>query len=87
MQQPLSVAELANGLPISRPAVSQHLKVLHDARLVDVDQHGIRRIYRADPAGLEPLRQDLDRFWATTLQNFRRIAEQEHHQAKENDHD
>lgn len=83
VQQPLSVAQLASELPISRPAVSQHLKVLHEARLVDVDQQGTRRIYRVDPAGLEPLRRDLDRFWATTLQNFKRVAETEHNQAKE----
>ena len=74
--RPLSVAELAKDLPISRPAVSQHLKVLHDARLVRVDQQGTRRIYHADPAGLEPLRRDLDRFWATTLQNLKRVAEE-----------
>jgi len=80
VQQPLSVAELAGDLPISRPAVSQHLKVLHDARLVDVDQVGTRRIYRADPTGLEPLRRDLDRFWTATLQNLKRVAESEHNQ-------
>ena len=78
----LSVRQIAEQLPISRPAVSQHLKVLHDARLVDVDQRGTRRIYRADPTGLEPLRRDLDRFWATTLQNFKRVAETEHNRAK-----
>jgi DNA-binding transcriptional ArsR family regulator len=78
-QQPLSVAELAKTLPISRPAVSQHLKVLHDARLVAVDQRGTRRIYHADPAGLEPLRRDLDRFWTTTLQNLKRVAEETFH--------
>lgn len=82
VQQPQSVAQLANELPISRPAVSQHLKVLHDARLVDVDQQGTRRIYRVDPAGLEPLRRDLDRFWATTLRNFKHVAEQEHHKTE-----
>jgi DNA-binding transcriptional ArsR family regulator len=76
VQQPLSVADLARELPISRPAVSQHLKVLRQARLVDVDQRGTRRIYRVDPTGLEPLRRDLDRFWATTLQNFKQLAEQ-----------
>jgi DNA-binding transcriptional ArsR family regulator len=76
VQRPLSVAELASELPISRPAVSQHLKVLRGARLVDVDQQGTRRIYRIDAAGLEPLRRDLDRFWATTLRNFKELAEQ-----------
>lgn len=72
-----SVAELARDLPISRPAVSQHLKVLRAADLVSVEPQGTRRIYRVNPDGLRPIRADLDRFWAATLTNFKRIAEGE----------
>jgi len=67
---PASVAELASELPISRPAVSQHLKVLREARLVDFDERGTRNVYRLDPAGLEPLRTWLDGFWQDALDAF-----------------
>ncbi|MGH9084008.1 MAG: ArsR/SmtB family transcription factor [Acidimicrobiales bacterium] len=67
---PASVAELASGLPISRPAVSQHLKVLRDAGLVDFDERGTRNVYRLEPAGLESLRTWLDRFWQDALDAF-----------------
>lgn len=77
--RPSSVAELAEQLPISRPAVSQHLRVLRDARLVLVHAEGTRRIHRVDPAGLARLREDLDRFWGQALDNFKTIAEEEHH--------
>jgi DNA-binding transcriptional ArsR family regulator len=76
-ERPRSVAELALELPISRPAVSQHLKVLREADLVSVEPHGTRRIYRVNPDGLQPIRADLDRFWSTTLANFKRIAEEQ----------
>ena len=67
---PASVAELASDLPISRPAVSQHLKVLRDAGLVDFDEQGTRNVYRLEPAGLQSLRTWLDRFWQDALGAF-----------------
>lgn len=64
---PRSVGEIARGLPVSRPAVSQHLRALKDAGLVVDRAEGTRRIYRIDPQGLGPLREWLDRFWDTAL--------------------
>ena len=75
--QPRAVGELANELPVSRPAVSQHLKVLKEAGLVFDRPNGTRRIYQANPDGLAPLRADLDRFWAQTLTNFKTLVEEE----------
>lgn len=74
---PQPVGVLAERLPISRPAVSQHLRVLKDARLVSVSVAGTRHLYRIDPAGLAAVREYLDRFWATTLDNFAILAERE----------
>ncbi|MEZ5231869.1 MAG: ArsR/SmtB family transcription factor [Acidimicrobiia bacterium] len=68
--QPLAVGELARRLPISRPAVSQHLGALKAAGLVQDRAEGTRRIYRVDPAGLELLRTYLDRMWAQVLANL-----------------
>jgi len=76
-ERPRSVTELANELPISRPAVSQHLRVLKEAHLVRVRPEGTRRIYQADLAGLEALRDELNGFWAKALANFKEIAEQD----------
>lgn len=73
---PLAVGELARQLPVSRPAVSQHLKVLKSAGLVRDRAAGTRRVYQVDPGGIEALRADLDQFWATALGNFKRIADQ-----------
>lgn len=73
-----SVGELAEHLPISRPAVSQHLKVLKDARLVRDRQEGTRRVYQVDPKGVEALRTYLDRFWDRALAAFKAAAEKEH---------
>jgi DNA-binding transcriptional ArsR family regulator len=73
----LSVAEIAEGLPVSRPAVSQHLKVLKEARLVTEQQVGTRRIYRLDPRGVEDMRKYLDRFWDRALAAFKAAAEEE----------
>src|SRR5262245_33430120 len=67
---PKSVGELAGRLPVSRPAVSQHLKVLKDAGLVTDEADGTRRVYRIDPRGLGPLRAWFDRFWTTNLAAF-----------------
>jgi DNA-binding transcriptional ArsR family regulator len=72
---PKPVAEIARGLPISRPAVSQHLKVLKEAGLVSDRPEGTRRIYTIDPKGLGALRAWLDRFWDGALENFRVEAE------------
>lgn len=72
---PRSVGDLAEGLPVSRPAVSQHLKVLKDAGLVSDEAEGARRVYRIDPQGLGPMRAWLDRFWDAALMAF--VAEAE----------
>jgi len=76
-QRPMAVGELAAGLPVSRPAVSQHLKVLKEAKLVRDQAQGTRRIYSLDPAGLGPLRQWLDRFWDQALAAYAEAAERE----------
>jgi len=75
--RPRSVTELADELPISRPAVSQHLRVLRDARLVLVRAEGTRRIHHVDPEGLRRMRAELDAFWSQALLNFKDIAEKE----------
>lgn len=75
-ERPQAVGELARELPISRPAVSQHLKVLKDAGLVCDRAVGTRRIYQVDPAGIAVLRAQLDRFWSQALTNFKEIVEQ-----------
>src|SRR3569833_4321812 len=72
---PLAVVEIAKGLPVSRPAVSQHLKVLKKAGLVRDRAAGTRRVYQLDPTGLEALRADLDRFWVQALAGFKDIVE------------
>ena len=74
-KRPQSVGELAGGLPVSRPAVSQHLAVLKAAGLVKDHAEGARRVYQIDPAGLGPLRAWLDQFWDRTLQAFKAEAE------------
>ena len=76
-ERPMAVGELAAGLPVSRPAVSQHLKVLKAAALVRDHAEGTRRIYSLDPAGLGPLRQWLDRFWDKALAAYAEAAERE----------
>lgn len=74
--RPQAVGELAKQVPVSRPAVSQHLKVLKEAGLVTDQAEGSRRIYRIDPAGIAALRAYLDRFWGTALASFKVRAEQ-----------
>ena len=64
---PKPVGEIAHGLPVSRPAVSQHLKVLKEAGLVDDRSEGTRRIYQIDPKGLGAMRAWLDQFWESAL--------------------
>ena len=72
---PSPVGRLASGLPVSRPAVSQHLKVLKEAGLVSEEQDGTRRVYRIDPHGLARLRAWLDQFWDIALDAFKAEAE------------
>ena len=75
-QGPQAVGELAAQLPVSRPAVSQHLRVLKDAGLVAEHAVGTRRIYRLNEAGVAALRDQLDTFWDRALRGFQDIAEQ-----------
>jgi DNA-binding transcriptional ArsR family regulator len=77
--RPRSVRELADRLPISRPAVSQHLKLLKEAGLVVDHAAGTRRIYSANLAGIAAIRAQLDRFWGQALLNFKQIVEKEDH--------
>jgi DNA-binding transcriptional ArsR family regulator len=74
--RPRAVGELAHELPVSRPAVSQHLKVLKDARLVVDRRAGNRRIYQLDPDGVGALRADLERFWSKALATYKAVVEQ-----------
>ena len=74
---PRSVGELAEGLPVSRPAVSQHLRVLKDAGLVADRAEGTRRVYEIDPHGLGALRAWLDQFWGDALAAFKAEAEKD----------
>jgi DNA-binding transcriptional ArsR family regulator len=79
-ERPRAVGELARDLPVSRPAVSQHLRVLKDAGLVIDRAEGNRRIYQADPAGLAALRAQLDTFWNQALATFEQVVD---HDTKE----
>src|ERR687887_2367156 len=74
---PLPVGELAAELPVTRPAVSQHLKVLKDAGLVTDRKVGTRRLYQVDPQALADLRAYFDAFWDQALAGFRDVAERE----------
>ena len=74
--RPRPVGELADLLPVTRPAVSQHLKALRTAGLVRDRAEGTRRIYRADPDGVRALRDQLDRFWNEALSNLKQLVEQ-----------
>jgi DNA-binding transcriptional ArsR family regulator len=75
--RPQPVGELASGLPVTRPAVSQHLKVLKDAGLVVDRPDGNRRIYQVDPTGVRAMRTQLDRFWNQALATFKEVVEQD----------
>ena len=74
---PRSVGELAEGLPVSRPAVSQHLRALREAGLVSERRDGTRRLYRVEPAGVEELRSYFEAFWSDALEAYRRSLQQE----------
>jgi len=76
-ESPRAVGQLANGLPVSRPAVSQHLKVLKQAGLVVEQRSGTRRIYSVDPHGIGALRSELDQFWSAALTAFKQVVEQQ----------
>ena len=81
-EHPSPVALVAERLPVTRPAVSQHIKVLKDAGLVRDERDGARRIYTVDLDGLEPVRAYLDGFWRRSLDAFKQAAE--HHDDEEN---
>ena len=74
---PRAVGELAEGLPVSRPAVSQHLRVLREAGLVSERRDGTRRVYRLAPSGIAELRAYFDEFWNQALADFKAAAETE----------
>ncbi|MDB5456529.1 MAG: transcriptional regulator [Caulobacter sp.] len=74
---PASVGDIAAALPVSRPAVSQHLKVLKTAGLVEDRAEGTRRVYRIDPRGIGAMRDWLDRHWAAALDAFQDYADQQ----------
>jgi DNA-binding transcriptional ArsR family regulator len=76
-RRPRAVGELAEGLPVSRPAVSQHLKVLADAGLVVATRDGSRRLYRVEPDAIAGMRSYLDRFWTDALAAFEDAARAE----------
>ena len=75
-QRPRPVGEIASELPVSRPAVSQHLRILKDAGLVHDRRDGTRRIYAVRREGLEAMRTELDQFWNDTLTNFKALVDQ-----------
>jgi DNA-binding transcriptional ArsR family regulator len=76
-ERPMSVGEISDRLPVSRPAVSQHLKVLGRAGLVLHRQEGTRRFYSADPNGLAELQRYVERFWRQALSSFKALVEEE----------
>jgi DNA-binding transcriptional ArsR family regulator len=80
---PMSVGDLAARLPVTRPAVSQHLKVLKDAGLVSEQAIGTRRIYRLDAAGVAALREQLDDFWARAMAGYQDVVQRAKKKKKE----
>jgi DNA-binding transcriptional ArsR family regulator len=74
--QSAAVVDIARGLPVSRPAVSQHLRVLKEAGLVRETAQGTRRIYRIDPRGIAAMRQWLDAHWTAALDAFKEFADE-----------
>ena len=76
-RRPVSVGAIAEEMPVSRPAVSQHLKILQHAGLVTHDRDGTRRLYRLNPHGIDAMRAYLDRFWDRALAAFKAAAEKE----------
>lgn len=82
-ERPMAVGELAQGLPVSRPAVSQHLKVLKEAGLVRETAQGTRRIYHLDPRGIGAMREWLDAHWQRALGAFQAFADAEFEKEEE----
>jgi DNA-binding transcriptional ArsR family regulator len=74
-EQPLPVVELARGFPMSRPAISQHLRILKDAGLVTSRHAGTQRIYQIDAAGVAALRDHFEKLWSSVLDRFKEVAE------------
>ena len=72
---PLAVHQIADGMPVTRPAVSQHLRVLREAGLVSVRAEGTRRVYALNPEGVGALRNWMDEFWGRALEEFRVASE------------
>jgi DNA-binding transcriptional ArsR family regulator len=75
LKGPVSVGALSGSFTVSRPAISQHLRILKDARLVADTTEGTRRLYRLNPEGFESVRAYLDRFWGTALEAFKNKVE------------
>ena len=82
---PRSVTDIAQELPVSRPAVSQHLKVLRSGGLVAFETVGTRNLYRVDPTGMHALRAWMDEFWDTALASYAEFARQQSEQAPTDD--
>ncbi len=83
VRKPMSVGELAEGFPVSRPAVSQHLRALKAARLVEHEKSGTQNIYRANPEGIAALRGYLDQLWTRALGDLKAAAESSYQRGKE----
>jgi len=81
-RRPLAVGELAECFPISRPAVSQHLRILTEARLVLHHRQGTQNIYRVNPDGIAALRDYLDAMWTRSLRDFKAVAESSYNRAR-----
>ena len=79
---PLPVGRLAAGLPVSRPAVSKHLRLMKDAGVVKMTEDGTRNLYELDLRSLDELRRYLDRFWDTSLERLKTAAEQSYEKSK-----
>jgi DNA-binding transcriptional ArsR family regulator len=79
VKRPMAVGELADGLPVSRPAVSQHLRALEAARLVAFSKQGTQNIYQVNPEGIAALRRYLDNLWTRALGDFKAAAEATYH--------
>jgi DNA-binding transcriptional ArsR family regulator len=77
LRGPVSVGKLAEEFPMSRPAISQHLRVLKEAKLVTDKADGAKRVYRLDPAGFAAMRQYLDQFWSVALAAFQQKVEEQ----------
>jgi DNA-binding transcriptional ArsR family regulator len=82
-ERPLAVVDIADGLPVSRPAVSQHLKVLKEAKLISIKTYGTKNIYEVNREGILAMRNYLDKFWDEALDNFKALAEKTEKEKKD----